>query len=553
MRCIWGLLLAVAAWSEPRFGGQLTIAQRAEPRTLNPVTALDVPSRELIRLMHADLVHINRETLKTEPGLAESWAVSPDRKSITVRLRTGLRFSDGTPLTEADVLFSFQVYLDEAVASPQRDLLLAGGRPVQVRQAGPRTVRFAFAEPYAPAERLLDSVYILPKHQLEDAYRQGKLTGAWTLATPGKEIAGAGPFRLANYQPGQRALLERNPHYWKPGPGGKRLPYLDQVQIRFVPDADAEAVQLRNGGLDLMTRVPAKTFTSLRDTLPGHQFYDAGPSLEYHFLFFNLNEAGVPDAVAKKQGWFRQAAFRRAVSAAVDRAGIRKLVYQDRSAAIWQPTSPGNRLWFHSKLRTPDGTLEGAKKLLREAGFRWNAQGQLVDAQGEAVTFTVAVNAGNSQHGQIATILQQDLARLGIRVQTVPLEFRSLVDRVMRTRDYDAAVMALAPGDADPGPEMTVWLTSGRSHFWNLKPARPEAWEQEIDSLMRRQMTAGPEERRRMYDRVQEIAQREMPLICLASPNILTISKAGLRNVRKGLVPPYALDNAAELYWEGAR
>ncbi len=553
-------LLTVAAIAQPlrspvagRWGGELAVSQRAEPRTLNPVTAVDTPSRELIRLFLSDLVHINRETLRTEAALADTWKVSPDGRTITIRLREGVRFSDGVPLTVEDVLFSFRVYLDEKLASPQRDLLLAGGKPPAIAAVGARTVRFQFAEPYAPAERLFDSVFILPRHKLEPAYQQGKLAGAWTLASLG-DLAGTGPFRLTSYQPGDRAVFERNSHYWKVGSGGRALPFLDRLQIRFLPDANAEVVQFRGGALDLLTRIPAPAFRALQAELPAGQFsyHDAGVSLEYHFLFFNLNTAvPLPGPVAAKQRWFRDPAFRRAVWLAVDREAITRLAFGGKAAPLWQPVSPAQGPWAHARLPKPPLSVGEARRILAGAGYRWDGGGQLRDAADAAVEFTVVTNAGNAQHRQIATLLEQDLRALGLRLQVVPLEFRSLVDRILRTRDYDAAIMALAAGDADPGPEMSVWLSSGRSHFWNLNATRLEPWEAEIDELMRRQMTtADPAARRRLYHRVQEIAQRELPLICLASPHILTAAKAGLRNVRRNVLPPYALANADELYWE---
>ncbi len=113
-RMIMALVLAVSlqAWAE-----EMVISQRAEPRSLNPAIALDSPSRESIRLLMSDLVHINPETLKTEPALAEAWRVARDGKSIEVTLRRGLQFSDGVALTVDDVLFSFRVYQDEKLAS----------------------------------------------------------------------------------------------------------------------------------------------------------------------------------------------------------------------------------------------------------------------------------------------------------------------------------------------------------------------------------------------------------------------------------------------------
>ena len=107
-----------------RPGGRLVVSLRGEPKTLNPLIAADARSREVIGVMQADLVHINRARQQTEPALAKSWKISPDGLSYTIVLRQGLKFSDGQPLDADDVLFTFRVYLDENVHAPQRDLLI---------------------------------------------------------------------------------------------------------------------------------------------------------------------------------------------------------------------------------------------------------------------------------------------------------------------------------------------------------------------------------------------------------------------------------------------
>ena len=191
------------------------VAQRAEPKTLNPVTALDSASREVIHRMMADLVHINRATQRTEPALAESWTVSGGGRRYTLHLRRGLRFSDGHPFDADDVVFTFQVYLDEKVGSPQRDLLIVGGKPIAVRKQDPWTVVFEFAATLRPRRAPLRLLAMLPRHLLEKPYREGRLARAWTLNTPPAQIAGLGPFRMKEYVPGQRLVLERNPYYWK--------------------------------------------------------------------------------------------------------------------------------------------------------------------------------------------------------------------------------------------------------------------------------------------------------------------------------------------------
>src|SRR5467141_4377119 len=130
-------------------GGRLVVSLRAEPKTLNPLTAVDAPSREVILgAMQADLIHINRATQLTEPALAKSWKVSADGLQYTLILRKGLRFSDGQPFDADDVLFTFRVYLDENVHAPQRDLLIVGGKPITVNKLDPYTLVFQFAQPY---------------------------------------------------------------------------------------------------------------------------------------------------------------------------------------------------------------------------------------------------------------------------------------------------------------------------------------------------------------------------------------------------------------------
>src|SRR5580692_3416725 len=284
-------------------GGRLVIALRSEPKTLNPALALDEPSRDVIRCMTADLIHINRGSLKTEPSLAKSWSVSGDGRQYTLRLRHGVRFSDGEPFNADDVIFSFQVYLDEKVDSSQRDLLVVGGKPITVVKVDDYAVRFELAQPYAAAERLFDSIAILPRHLLQSGYRAGGLAQEWSLSMPPSEFAGLGPFRLKEYVAGQRVVLERNPYYWKADRAGNQLPYLNEVVFLFVPSEDAQVIRFQSGDTDVLSRFSAENFAVLQkqQSVKGYHLDDLGPGLEYNFLFFNLNDLapkGLPE-VAK--------------------------------------------------------------------------------------------------------------------------------------------------------------------------------------------------------------------------------------------------------------
>src|ERR1700737_4656300 len=193
-----------------RCGGHLVVGQRSEPKTLNPVTATDAISREVIGRLHADLIEINRASQQTAPALAKSRKMSPDGRTFMLRLRNGLRFSDVHPFDADDVVFSFTVYLDEAVSSPQRDLLIIDGKPPPKTKLDQYPVRFSLPRPYAAAERLFDGFAILPRHILEKPYREGKFVQAWPLNAPPTEVGGLGPFREKKFLPGQGFFWGRN-------------------------------------------------------------------------------------------------------------------------------------------------------------------------------------------------------------------------------------------------------------------------------------------------------------------------------------------------------
>jgi peptide/nickel transport system substrate-binding protein len=535
-------------------GGSQVVGLRSEPKTLNPVISNDASSREVIAQTTADLIHINRSSQQSEPALASSWKASANGLRYTVQLRKGLRFSDGVPFDADDVLFSFKVYLDEKVDAPQRDSLMPGGKPILVSKTGPYTVTFELAQPYASAERLFDSVAILPRHLLESAYSQGKITRAWTLSTSPQEMAGLGPFSLKNYVPGQRLTLQRNPYYWKVDRQGNRLPYLAEMNFLFSGNEDAEVMRFEGGETDILNRISAQNYAVLQKEQASRnlQLYDLGPSLEYNFLLFNLNSTLPANAgqVASKQAWFQQVKFRQAISSAVDREAMNRIVYLGRGAPLWTHVTAGNRLWFDPSIPRPSRSLDRSRELLKAAGFSWKSDGSLIDSRGTPVEFSIITSASSNQRTQMATMIQQDLKEIGIRVQVVPLEFRAMLDRVLQTHDYETAVMGLGEGGTDPNSQINVWLSSGDDHLWNLgqtKAATP--WEAEIDRLMTRQMSAlAPNDRKRLYDRLQEIEVENVPFVCLVTPDVLVGASRRVGNFKPSVLDPHTLWNSDQLF-----
>lgn len=538
-----------------KLGGKLVIPLRSEPRTFNPVPAVDQVSMGIINRLNADLIHINRGTQKTEPSLAKSWAVSRDGTQFTLKLRRGIKFSDGVPFDADDVVFSYTAFLDEKVPSLHRDLLLVDDKEVKVEKIDAYTVRFTFPAPYAPAERVFDSMAIMPRHLLEKDYKDGKLGQMWGLNTPPEKIAGLGPFRLKQVVPGERIVLERNPYYWKVDAKGQKLPYLDELTFLIVPNQDAQVVRFQAGDAQIVSGLSGDNYAALEPQQAARHFklYDAGPGLEYNYLMFNLNDdvAGKLPELALKQKWFNDVRFRQAVSAGVDRAGVVRLVFRGRGVPLATHVTPGNKPWFNSAIPAPVRSLPKAKQLLQSAGFSWKQNGILVDSSGQPVEFTILVSSSNAQRAQMATLVQDDLKQLGMNVHVVTMEGRATNERVLKTHDYEAVIMGLASGDADPTPDLNVLMSNGVTHLWHMgekTPATP--WEAEIDRIMRQQqVTLNYLKRKKLYDRIQEIEAEQLPMIYLASPNILVGAREDLGNFHPAVIEQYTFWNAEELFW----
>jgi peptide/nickel transport system substrate-binding protein len=212
--------------------------------------------------------------------------------------------------------------------------------------------------------------------------------------------------------------------------------------------------------------------------------------------------------------------------------------------------SPGNKLWVDREIPPPLHSLEKARQLLRGCGFSWRQDGSLTDAGGHPVNFSILVNAGNPQQVETATLIQHDLKELGIEVTLDEVEFHTFLNRVFTSYKYEAALMRLADGDADPNSEQNVLTSGGTAHVWCLKPGHSvPPWQQQLDRLMQEQLTAmSYPERKRIYDRVQQILWENAPVIYLISPNILLGAKDRIGNFHPAILENYTLWNAEQLF-----
>lgn len=538
-----------------RQGGRLALAMTEEPRTFNPITAIANPSLAVVEMVHGDLMHFDPERFEVAPALAETVQVSDDGRIYRLGLRRDVRFSDGEPFDAEDVLFTFRALLDPETESVQADALSIDGQPVTVRAIDNHTVEVELPTALANGGQLFDTLAILPEHVLGEPYRAGELAAAWGIGTDPEQLVGLGPFRVLRHEPGQRLVLERNPHYWKRDRAGNPLPYLEQVVISYVADEEARMLRFLAGESDLVASPSPDSFLDLRQRA-GIAARDLGPGLAYEFLFFNLNdlEPGQHPEIAGKQKWFRQRDFRKALSLAIDRQAIARLVHRGLATPVAGPVTAANRRWYEPSLRPDEHDPERALDLLEGLGFRRGDDGLLRTAEGEAVALTMVTNSSNARRVRTGTVIQEDLRRIGIRLDVVPLDFGALLDRVYESLDFELCLLGLGRGSTDPTSAMNVWHSNGDSHLWQIAQRPPlPAWQIELDSLLDRQrLELDPQARKALYGQVQQRVVEQLPFVFLVAPNVLAAAKPELGNFAPMPVEPVALWNLEHLYWRGS-
>jgi len=250
-------------------------------------------------------------------------------------------------------------------------------------------------------------------------------------------------------------------------------------------------------------------------------------------LWFNLNPDS-PTVPAEKRAWFSSAAFRRAISLAIDRAAIVDAVYQGLATPAVGPVSPANRQWRNETIAPPVLDRQQARRLLDEAGFRRDKGGALRGPEGLPVRFALITNSDNRHRSRIAALVQEDLAELGIEMRLATLDLSSLVARITRSFDYEACLLGLTQDDPDPAAEMPMWLSRAPLHFWHPSQSEPQtAWEARIDFLMEQQMvTLDRPARKALFDEVQAILVEELPIISLVVPHALVGVNTRVENLK---------------------
>lgn len=548
-----------------KYGGSMVAGAYEDPKTFNPTLVGDSVSGRFVTYLFEPLADENPVTYEIEPILAKSWQVSPDGTQYTFKLREGVQWHDGKPLTAKDVVFTYmEVLRHEDIPWGTRDVIKIDGKLPDVTAPDAYTVVFKLPKPFAPFMRTAPGASILPEHVFGPWVRtkgpNGKplANSKWGVDSDPSTIIGSGAWIVERYQPGQRIIFKRNPNYFRTNRHKQPLPYLDRLDVPFLKNLETAILKFKAGETDAQW-LPGKDFTYMKPLEAQGNFtiVNGGPDFRTSYLTFNLNPGknkdGKPYVNPVKAKWFADTRFRQAISYAIDREAIIKNVFRGMGA---QQNSPifQKSPYYDPTVPTYALNLPKAQQLLTEAGFK-KEQDVLKDASGNPVSFTILHTVGSKDTELEANMIVQDLKKLGISVRTQQVTFNVQIARTHESKDWEAFIGAWGAG-IEPHGVAHLWTSHGQAHIFNLNPAPVPhaspvyAWEKRIDELFELgAATIDEDKRKEIYAEFQQLVMKEQPMVFLPVFNYTVAVRNTLGNTRPNPYNPLGVSwNAWEIY-----
>jgi len=445
-------------------------------------------------------------------------------------LRKGLKWSDGKDITADDVYFTWNTIVFGGFGNTStRDSMYIDNELPKIEKIDKYTVKFITPKPFSPFLRQL-SVPIAPQHILEPITKQGKKAFAsfWSSNTKPNEFVTSGAFKLKEYVPAQRLVYERNPNYYIIDEKQQKLPYLDKYIILIVGDLNNELLKFQAGELDLINlRSTNVAIFKEKEEYSDYKIFNLGPDTGTMYLGFNLNnrknDKGKFFVNPIKQSWFNDNNFRKAIDYAIDRENMVFNIASGVAIPLFTP-EPLASIYLNQKVaQGHPQDLAYARKLLNESGFV-NKKGKLYDKNGNKVEFDLYTNAGNTEREAIGVMIKQDLEELGMTINFKPIEFNTLVGKLVNTNDFDAVIMGFTGSPLEPYGGKNVWYSNGTLHLFNMRKTEQDnqnlyTWEKELNSLFDKAATELDfAKRKKLYEKYQKLVYDVKPLIYLYSP-----------------------------------
>ncbi len=510
VRSVLACLLALSLWlggesraenSVPPSGGRLVLGTIGEPSNLNPYISMDSASHDVADSIFVSPLRYDKN-LNLELWAAESVELSDDGRTLTIRLKKGILWEDGTELTADDLVYTIETVAKPETGSPYAEDFM---RIKKAEALDRYTLRCTYESYYARALPSFCSS-ILPKHILEGQdWRRGEFA---------RKPVGAGPFRLAGWESGSMVTLAANDKYFM----GR--PKLDEVVYRVIPDSATMFMELRAKRLDMMGLSPEQYLLQTKGQFWKEEFHKYRYlSSAYTYLGFNM-----------RHPFFKDKRVRRAISCAISREELVQGALLGQGVAAFGPYKPGTA-YYHPDLKPVKQNTEMAKALLAEAGFADTDGDGILDKDGKPLSFIILTNQGNNERILAATIIQRELKDIGIAVQVRTVEWAAFINEFVNKGSFDAVILGWT---ITPDPDLyQVWHSSqavaGGLNFTGFVS-------KDLDVLLEEgRRTQNEDLRRQLYYRVQELLDEEQPYCFLYVPYALPVLSAKFQGIEPAL------------------
>jgi peptide/nickel transport system substrate-binding protein len=425
-------------------------------------------------------------------------------------------------VTSDDVVFWYnEISGDEEMGSSgyyQQFLTMSDGSEahVDIRKIDDR--RFEFFFPRIVADPLLGTnMDFGPRHLYEPAKQQGRVQGVkdlFSVASDPKTIPSMGKWFLVEYTPGQRLVYKRNPDYWRKDSGGLSIPFNEEEIVRIIPDENAQLLLFKNGNSDSYGLRPVDLDDLINRKTGDYTVFNAEGSLSAPFWTFNQNPQNKDKP---KYEWFTQKEFRQAMACLLNRSRINAQVYRglaEPKLSIFPEPNP---------YYNPDIVFqymydqERAEELLAGIGIKRDRRGIMRDAQNRPIEFDLSIRSENAIVNDIASIVRDELSKMGIKINIRILDFQKQVEELFTNFTWDSMIMGLSGANVFPSQGSNVWPSSGNLHLWHPNQTEPATeWEARIDYLYNEGCyTIDREKAQVIWDEFQTILLEQCPMIHL--------------------------------------
>lgn len=460
------LALTLAACGQPLPSGTVVIAVERDVGALLPVIEQGSFDSEVNNLLYLGLNSQlwedgALEYVVDELSLAESWEFAPDSLSLTYRIWPSAVWSDGQPITSADVVFTYELIRRPEIASPRIEFWENLDSLVAVDD---HNVTFFFKRRY-PGMLFHTGVGIIPAHVF-DGYTSDNATFANhpTLVQPDSQLVVSGPFQVEEWRRGEQLVLVPNRRAFTGNPR------VERVVFRIVPEETTRLVELENGSVDVINPAPVGAAAQL---VENPEFRVESVTQRYYdYIAWN----------GARYEPFTDPLVRLALSLAIDRdeilAGLAIAPYAEPAAG---PYPPIFRMLADPMLQPDPFLPDSARALLAAAGWTDSDGDGVLDRDGQQFQFTLLTQAVNQRRTSAAQVVQARLAALGIDMQVQAIEFGALLDIMFETREFDAVLLGWQVGLE---PDYVVGLFWPPDHTFNITGYTSEAVDAAIDRAM---------------------------------------------------------------------